>query len=266
MACLKVASTFPLAGGLRLLARLPWVGLLLALFMFPVTAEAFRGHAAPISAFQNTRHLPAVVSVTSLERRLRSRNPRAHKGVSASASQSSSVRSSSNPVVYFDISIDRRPAGRITFELFAKEVPRTAENFRALATGELGNSKTSGAPLRFASSVLHRIIPEFMLQGGDTTKGNGTGGESIYGRKFPDENFIFSHDRPGLLSMANSGANTNGSQFFITTAVTPWLDNKHTVFGQVIDGYDVVRTVEKFGTKGGTPTAVVRIEEAGQIS
>merc|ERR1711968_252566 len=140
-----------------------------------------------------------------------------------------------NPVVFFDMEIGGAPAGRIEFELFADVTPKCAENFRALCTGEKGVGK-SGKPLHYKGSKFHRVITEFMCQGGDFTAGNGTGGESIYGSKFPDENFIKKHNKPGLLSMANAGPNTNGSQFFITTVVTSWLDGKHTVFGQVVKG------------------------------
>ena len=136
-----------------------------------------------------------------------------------------------NPLVYFEIALDNQPIGKIVFELFAHVVPKTAENFRALCTGELGRGK-SGKRLNFLGCVFHRIIPGFMCQGGDFTAGNGTGGESIYGAKFKDENFQMRHTEKGLLSMANSGPNTNGSQFFITVKATPHLDGKHVVFGK----------------------------------
>jgi cyclophilin family peptidyl-prolyl cis-trans isomerase len=161
--------------------------------------------------------------------------------------------------VYFDITINDEPAGRITFNLFDDVVPKTAENFRALATGEKG--------FGFAGSSFHRVIPDFMLQGGDFTRGNGTGGKSIYGEKFADENFTLKHDRPGLLSMANAGPNSNGSQFFITTIVTDWLDGKHVVFGEVADesGMAIVKKIEGLGSRSGATSAKVTIAESGQL-
>lgn len=169
-----------------------------------------------------------------------------------------------NPRVFFDISIGGQPAGRIVFELFADVVPRTAENFRALCTGEKGVGK-SGKLLHYKGSSFHRIIPQFMCQGGDFTRGNGTGGESIYGNKFDDENFKLKHTQKGLLSMANAGPGTNGSQFFITTIETPWLDGKHVVFGKVVEGQDVVDAMEKVGSRNGATSKTVTIEDSGEL-
>ncbi|KAK8955406.1 Peptidyl-prolyl cis-trans isomerase CYP19-1 [Platanthera guangdongensis] len=171
----------------------------------------------------------------------------------------------SNPRVFFDIAIGGSSAGRVVMELFADTTPRTAENFRALCTGEKGNGK-SGKPLHFKGSTFHRVIPGFMCQGGDFTAGNGTGGESIYGAKFADENFIKKHTGPGILSMANAGANTNGSQFFICTEKTSWLDGKHVVFGQVVEGLNVIRDVEKVGSSSGRTSKTVTIADCGQLS
>merc|ERR1719389_604407 len=144
-------------------------------------------------------------------------------------------------------------------ELYSDVVPKTAENFRALCTGEKGIGK-SGKPLHYKGSSFHRIIPDFMCQGGDFTHGDGTGGESIYGEKFEDENFKIKHTKKGLLSMANAGKNTNGSQFFITLKDTPHLDGKHVVFGEVLEGYDeVVKKIEALGTSSGSPNKAVVI-------
>jgi len=166
--------------------------------------------------------------------------------------------------VYFDVSINGQNAGRLVVGLFGKTVPKTVENFRALSTGEKGTGR-SGKPLFFEGSKFHRIIPGFMVQGGDFTRGDGRGGESIYGRKFPDENFAAKHLGAGYLSMANAGRDTNGSQFFITTAATPWLDGRHVVFGKVVEGLDVLKKIEAQGTQSGEPRGFVRIDKSGEL-
>eukprot|EP00285_Hemiselmis_virescens_P007084 CAMPEP_0173392780 /NCGR_PEP_ID=MMETSP1356-20130122/21172_1 /TAXON_ID=77927 ORGANISM="Hemiselmis virescens, Strain PCC157" /NCGR_SAMPLE_ID=MMETSP1356 /ASSEMBLY_ACC=CAM_ASM_000847 /LENGTH=352 /DNA_ID=CAMNT_0014350683 /DNA_START=9 /DNA_END=1067 /DNA_ORIENTATION=+ len=171
-----------------------------------------------------------------------------------------------NARVFFDISIGSEDHGRIVFELYSEDVPKTAENFRALCTGEKGMCTSKATvPLHYKGSAFHRIIPSFMLQGGDFTNGNGTGGESIYGEKFEDENFIHKHTTPGLLSMANSGPGTNGSQFFVTTVATPHLDGKHVVFGKVIKGMACVRRMEAVETVSDKPNDPVVIRDCGEL-
>ncbi|WFD43560.1 peptidylprolyl isomerase [Malassezia psittaci] len=148
--------------------------------------------------------------------------------------------------VFFDITKNGSPLGTIKFKLFDDVVPKTAANFRALCTGEKG--------FGYEGSSFHRVIPDFMLQGGDFTAGNGTGGKSIYGQKFADENFNLKHNKPGLLSMANAGPNTNGSQF---------LDGKHVVFGEVVDGMNIVKAIEAEGSGSGKPKSQIKIAKSG---
>jgi len=174
---------------------------------------------------------------------------------------------SGNPMVFFDIALGGEPLGRIKFELFADTVPKTAENFRQFCTGETKNHL--GRPQGYKGSKFHRIIKDFMCQGGDFLNGDGTGSTCIYGTKtFADENFTLKHTEPGLLSMANAGLNGSGSQFFITTVATPFLDNKHVVFGKVVDGMDVVKKMEntKTGYKGkDVPNLEVVVSGCGEM-
>jgi peptidyl-prolyl isomerase D len=166
--------------------------------------------------------------------------------------------------VWFDITIGGASAGKVVFELYDDVVPKTADNFRSLCTGEKGTGQ-SGKPLHYKGSAFHRVIPQFMIQGGDFTAGNGTGGESIYGEKFADENFALKHEKPFLLSMANAGPGTNGSQFFVTTVPTPHLDGKHVVFGEVIAGKSIIRKIEKTPTTSDKPNKDCVIADCGQL-
>uniref|UniRef100_A0A8I5UTQ8 Peptidyl-prolyl cis-trans isomerase n=1 Tax=Pongo abelii TaxID=9601 RepID=A0A8I5UTQ8_PONAB len=162
-----------------------------------------------------------------------------------------------NPTMFFDISVNTKPLGRVSFELFANKFPKTAESFRALSTGEKG--------FGYKGSCFHRIIPGFMCQGGDFTCHNGTGGKPICGEKFDDEKFILKHTGPGILSMANAGPNTNDSQFFICTAKTEWLDGKHVVFGKVKEGMKIVEAMEYFGSRNGKTSKKIIIADCRQL-
>jgi len=205
-----------------------------------------------------------VDQLRALEDRLRIA-PASPKTVAAAGLQKREKRAAANPQVSLEISVDGEVVGRIVCELFAGTVPRTAENFRCLCTGEKGRG-SSGKRLNLLGSIFHRIVPGFVCQGGDFTMGNGTGGESIYGHMFEDENFDIKHDVPGMLSMANSGPDSNGSQFFICTKAAPHLDGKHVAFGKVVSGFEVVDRMEECGGEEGQPTKRVVITDCGEVA
>jgi len=167
--------------------------------------------------------------------------------------------------VFFDIKIGDAEVQRVTIGLFGEDVPKTVKNFVGLCKGDSDKKASSGQALAYKGSKFHRIIPNFMIQGGDFTRGDGTGGESIYGAKFADENFNLKHTGPGILSMANAGPNTNGSQFFLCTVQTQWLDGKHCVFGSVVEGMDIVKAIEAVGSSSGKCSKPVVIAECGQL-
>lgn len=179
-------------------------------------------------------------------------------GAVRSYSQSIISMMAGNPKVFFDMEVGGEDVGRITFELRADVAPKTAENFRQLCTGEPG--------FGYEGSTFHRVIPQFMCQGGDFTNHNGTGGKSIYGEKFEDEDFSLKHEGKGILSMANAGPNTNGSQFFICTVDTPWLDGAHVVFGKAVDGFDVIDKIEAVGSQSGRTSDGVVVKGCGELT
>ncbi|OAV96096.1 hypothetical protein PTTG_02119 [Puccinia triticina 1-1 BBBD Race 1] len=193
-----------------------------------------------------------------------SRSSALGRGFASSSLARQSEQADKRPV-FFKVSAGGKALGTIKFKLYDEEVPKTAKNFRELCKGFPNPENTTNGIDCYKGGKFHRIIPSFMIQGGDITRHNGSGGRSIYGNRFNDENFIHKHSKPGLLSMANAGANTNGSQFFITTEVTSWLDGKHVVFGEVTEGFEVVKQIEALGSQSGKPKTEVTVEDCGVL-
>lgn len=164
-----------------------------------------------------------------------------------------------------NFSVDNEDLGGVVLGLYGDIAPDTALNFKGIATGKF-TSKTTGAVLSYKGSEIYKVVPDFFIIGGDIIRGDGTGNESIYGKDFKDETFKVKHDRPGILSMYNTGPNTNGSQFIITLAPLPWLDGKNVAFGEVIEGMEVIRVIESLGTKTGKPKKSIRVKDCGLVS
>ena len=229
-------------------------------------AEAKRRKKAAVDARERAAADQAVAAAAEAEaERKRAKREKKRKEKEANSAASAAAKGSSAlPRVFFDIEASGKPLGRIIMQLRADVVPKTAENFRALCVGS--HTNTRGKLLTYKGSTFHRVITDFMIQGGDFTAGNGTGGESIYGPEFADENFQLRHTGPGILSMANAGPNTNGSQFFLTTVPTPHLDGKHVVFGKVTSGMHVVRGIERLGSSSGKTRGHVKIADCGELN